>query len=89
MKSGTGAGQWLVKLLRGLQAGAGFLGAIQNAAGRSNRKFAQVPRDIHQIASAPKMPAMVTISEIVPMSWINPNFSSSVRVAAIGRKKAR
>ena len=34
-------------------------------------------------------PAMVTISEIVPMSWISPARSSSVRVAAIGRKKAR
>ena len=32
---------------------------------------------------------MVTISEIVPMSWISPVRSSSVRVAAIGRKKAR
>jgi hypothetical protein len=31
----------------------------------------------------------MTISEIVPMSWINPDFKSSVRVAAIGRKNAR
>ena len=52
-------------------AGRGFFGAIQNAAGRSNRKLAPAVSAIRQIASAPSTPAMVTISEIVPMSWID------------------
>ena len=42
-----------------------------------------------QIAIAPTTPTIVTISEIVPMSTIMPVRNSSVRVAAIGRKKAR
>ncbi len=45
-----------------------FFGAIQNAAGRSNRKVAPDPIAISQITSAPTTPAMVTISEMVPMS---------------------
>ena len=70
-------------------AGRAFFGAIQNAAGRSNRKLAPTASAPRQIASAPSTPTMVTISEIVPMSWIGPARSSSVRVAAIGRKNAR
>src|SRR5262249_54211248 len=70
-------------------AGAVFLGAIQNASGRSNRKFARKARAAHQIKSAPATPAMVTSSETTPMSWMIPVLSSNVRVEAIGRKKAR
>ena len=40
-------------------------------------------------ASAPTIPAIVTISEIVPNRRTMPALISSVRVAAIGRKKAR
>ena len=73
----------------GCSAACGFFGAIQNAAGRSNRKLAPAVSAIRQIASAPSTPTMVTTSEIVPMSWMMPVRSSSVRVAAIGRKNAR
>ena len=76
-------------LLRRLQRRARpFFGAIQNASGRSNRKLACSASASRQIASAPTTPATVTISETVPMSR-SPLRSSSVRVAAIGRKKAR
>src|SRR5216683_100581 len=68
---------------------AAFVGAIQNAFGRSNRKFAPTASAAFQIRSAPTTPTMVTINEIVPMSGTMPVLSSSVRVAAIGRKKAR
>jgi len=51
------------------------------------------PPDISETAvdlsSAPATPAIVTISEMVPMSGINPLRKSHVRVAAMGRKKAR
>src|SRR5262249_30857739 len=67
----------------------GFFGAIQNASGRSNRKLACTASAARQISSAPATPATVTISETVPISAITPVFSSSVRVAAIGRKNAR
>src|SRR3981081_1922355 len=62
----------------------GFFGAIQNAAGRSNRKFAPTLGAARHSASAPTTPTTVTISEIVPMSWINPARSSRARGAAIG-----
>jgi hypothetical protein len=52
----------------GCSAAAGFLGAIQKASGRSNRKLACAARASRQIASAPTTPAIVTISETVPMS---------------------
>ena len=67
----------------------GFFGAIQNAAGRSNRKLAPAASATHQIKSAPTTPTMVTISETEPTSWASPVCSSRVRVVAIGRKKAR
>ena len=60
------------KLLRRLQRGAGFFGAIQNASGRSNRKFARAASAAPPDRSAPTTPTMVTISETVPMSWISP-----------------
>src|SRR5947209_19363471 len=66
-----------------------FFGAIQKASGRSNRKFARTASAALQIKSAPATPATVTTSEIAPMSGIRPAFKSSVRVEAIGRKKAR
>ena len=53
-------------------AGRTFFGAIQNAAGRSNRKLAPTASAPRQIASAPNTPTMVTISETVPMSWMMP-----------------
>ena len=73
----------------GCNAGLAFLGAIQNASGRSNRKSARSASASRQIRTAPATPATVTIREIVQISAIRPVFSSSVRVTAIGRKKAR
>jgi hypothetical protein len=69
--------------------GRGCFGAIQNAAGRSNRNVAPALSAIRHSASAPTTPAMVTISPIVPTSWNGPARYNSVRVAAIGRKNAR
>src|SRR4051812_36256928 len=66
-----------------------FFGAIQNASGRSNRKLPPRRSAICQIASEPITPAMVTINDTAPMSGMMPVRKSSVRVAAIGRKKAR
>ena len=76
-------------LLRRLQHRPAFFGAIQNASGRSNRKLPPRRRAICQIASEPITPTMVTISDTAPMSGMMPVRNSSVRVAAIGRKKAR
>src|SRR5665213_1519094 len=73
----------------GCNALPAFFGAIQNAGGRSNRKFAPALSAIHQIASAPATPTIVTTSETAPILWIRPVFSNSVRVVAIGRKNAR
>src|SRR5215207_10624104 len=73
----------------GCNAGRAFFGAIQKASGRSNRKSARSASASRQITIAPATPATVTIREIVPISVIRPVFSSSVRVTAIGRKKAR
>ncbi len=73
----------------GCSVGRAFFGAIQNAAGRSNRKSARSASAARQIAIAPTTPTTVTISEMVPISTIHPSRKNSVRVAAIGRKKAR
>src|SRR6185436_16008113 len=58
-------------------------------AGRSNRKRSGVPRTAQYQQSAPTTPTVVTISETVPRSAMMPVLSSTMRVAAIGRKKAR
>ena len=78
------AAYWIARSSRAMTAGGarakvysaacsvarGFFGAIQNAAGRSNRKLAPTASASRHSASAPTTPTMVTISEIVPMSWI-------------------
>ncbi len=58
-------------------------------AGRSNRNRAVVSRTIQNSTSGKTTPQAVTISETVPRSGMMPVFSSNVRYAAIGRKKAR
>ena len=47
------------------------------------------PAHAQNSTSAPTMPASVTSAEIVPMSVIQPYLSSTVRLAAMPRKKAR
>src|SRR6266550_3039100 len=63
-------------------------GAIQNLCGRSNRKRSAVPRTTQNNASAPTTPTSVTMVDMVPTSAIQPVFTSTARLAAIGRKKA-
>src|SRR5579872_5881231 len=49
-------------------AAVGFLGAIQNASGLSNRKFAPNLKARRQMASAPKRATIVTTNDIAPTS---------------------
>ena len=64
-------------------------GAMWNAAGRRKRKQSGVSRTSRSRMSGATTATAVTIAETSPTSSIAPLFSSTARVAAIGRKKAR
>lgn len=52
------------------------------------QKAGKVWRTTQYITGAPITPASVTIAEMVPMSATQPALMRTVRLAAIGRKKA-